>query len=562
MESVAYQLEQGVAVLTIDNPPVNALGQAVRRGLVDGLARAASDDAAKAVLLIGAGRTFVAGADIREFGAASKPPSFAEVLGQIEAMKKPVIAALHGTALGGGLELALTCHCRVAIASAKLGLPEVNLGLLPGAGGTQRLPRLAGPEKALEMMVSGKPIGATEALELGVIDQIVDGDSQADLHANALRFAVDCASRGCELPLARNKQDKVDGTDPALFDAMREKNKRRWHGQIAPWKIVDCVQAACEKPFDEGSAIEHASFEQCRNSPQSAAMRYAFFAEREAAKIPGLGDVRPKAIESAAVIGAGTMGGGIAMSFANAGIPVQLLDISDQALENGMAKIRGNYQTSVKRGSTSQTRMDRALSLISTSTQMQQIGQADIVVEAVFEEMQLKKDTFAKLDAVMKPGAVLASNTSTLSIDEIASATSRPQDVVGTHFFSPANVMRLQENVRGQSTSAETIVTVMRMAKSLGKVAVLAGNCEGFIGNRILHTYGRECDFMLEEGATPWQIDGALKAFGFPMGLYLMKDLAGLDVGWRVRKGQQATRDQSLRYSVIADRICEKGWFG
>lgn len=563
MSQVHYAIQNGVAVLTIDNPPVNAASQAVRAGIVDGLKRAATDSAAQAVVLIGAGKTFVAGADIREFAKPQQAPLFPEVLAAIENSTRPVIVALHGTALGGGLEFAMACHYRVGLATAKLGLPEVNLGILPGGGGTQALPRLIGPAKALEMILSGKPIGAEEALKLGLLDQIVAGSTQQELEAAAIAFARERVASGGPHPRVRDRNDKIRNVDPAVFAEPRQKNAKKWKGLLAEWKIVECVEVACSRPFDEGLEFERASFMELRGSPQSKALRYAFFAEREAAKIPGLpADVKPREIRSAAVIGAGTMGGGIAMAFANVGIPVQILDAAQDALDKGLERIRGNYATSVSRGSTPQAKADKALALISTATRYEDIGQADIVIEAVFEEMRIKHEVFGTLDRVMKPGAILASNTSTLDIDSIASATKRPEDVIGTHFFSPANVMRLQENVRGKASSAQTIATVMNLAKSLNKVPVLAGNCHGFIGNRILYTYGRECDFLLEEGATPWQVDRALQGFGFPMGVYLMRDLAGLDISWRVRKAREATRDPAQRYSPVADRICELGRFG
>ena len=557
---VPYRTEHDVAVLTVDNPPVNAASHAVRSGIVDGLRMANADAAINAVVLIGGGRTFIAGADIREFGKDLPPPHFPDVIDALENSPKPVVAALHGTALGGGLEFALACHYRVALDGTRLGLPEVALGLLPGAGGTQRLPRIVGPAKALDMILSGKPIDADEALKLGLVQQVV----ATDLESAAIAFAREKAKAGGPHPRARDLTDKVRGVDPAIFRQVREQNAKKWAGRIAELRIVECVEAACFKPtFDEGSAVERELFVELRNSPQSKALRYAFFAEREAAKIPGMpADVHPRSISSAAVVGAGTMGGGIAMCFANAGIPVQILDATPSAIDAGLARVRDNYATSVARGSMSQAKADAALKLITPATRYEDIGHADVVVEAVFEELAVKHEVFRTLDRVMKPGALLASNTSTLDIDAIAGATHRPQDVIGTHFFSPANVMKLQENVRGSATSFETIARAMQLAKTLGKVPVLAGNCHGFIGNRILYVYGRECDFLLEEGATPWQVDRALQGFGFPMGLYLMRDLAGLDVGWRVRKGREPSRDKSLRYSPVADRICEMGRFG
>ena len=563
MSQVQYRVQDGVAVLSIDNPPVNAASQAVRAGIVEGLKRAAADASARAVVLIGSGKTFIAGADIREFNQPQQAPLFPEVLAALENSSRPVVAALHGTALGGGLEFSMACHYRVGLGSVKLGLPEVNLGLLPGGAGTQNLPRLIGPAKALDMILSGKPIGAEEGLKLGLLDQVIVGKTQEELEAGAIAFALERAASDAAHPRVRDRKDKIRNVDPALFSEIRQKNASRWHGQLAQWKIVDCVEAACSKSFEDGIEFERASFMELRSSAQSKALRYAFFAEREATKIPGLpADVKPREIRSAAIVGAGTMGGGIAMSFANAGIPVQILDMAQDAIDKGLERIRGNYATSVARGSTPQAKADKALTLISATTRYEDIGQADIVIEAVFESMKVKHEVFGTLDRVMKPGAILATNTSTLDIDSIASATRRPEDVIGTHFFSPANVMKLQENVRGAKSSQQTIATVMNLAKTLGKVPVLAGNCHGFIGNRILYSYGRECDFLLEEGATPWQVDRALQGFGFPMGVYLMRDLAGLDISWSVRKGLAATRDPSIRYSSVADRICEQGRFG
>lgn len=563
MAQIEISREGGIAVLTINNPPVNALSTAVRAGLIEALSHADADAAVSGIVLIGADRTFVAGADIREFGKPLQSPGFPEVLAAVERSRKPVVAALHGNALGGGLELALSAHFRIGLPTLRLGLPEVNLGLLPGAGGTQRLPRLIGAEKALEMILSGKPIGAREALALGVLDQVVEGSSQEDLCRAAVGFVQAVISDARPLPIASRRQDRVANTDPALFAELRGKNAARWRGLAAQWKIIDCVEAACTMSFEDGSALERKLFLELRDSPQSKALRYVFFAEREAAKIPGLPEtLQPKPVRSAAVIGAGTMGGGIAMCFANAGIPVKQLEVNAEALARGRAIVEKNYAVSVERGSMSADRAATALALIGGATDYSEIADCDLVVEAVFEEMEIKQEVFRKLDAAMKPSAVLASNTSTLDIDRIALATTRPDAVIGMHFFSPANVMKLVENIRGELASPETIVTAMSVARQIGKVAVLSGNCPGFIGNRILYTYGRECDFMLEEGATPWQLDKALQAFGFPMGVYLMRDLAGLDVSWRVRKGREATRDKSLRYSPIADRVCERGRFG
>ncbi|WP_293391966.1 3-hydroxyacyl-CoA dehydrogenase NAD-binding domain-containing protein [Nevskia sp.] len=563
MATIDETFDSNVAYLTINNPPVNALATAIRAGLVAAIRKAAENPAVKAIVIIGADKTFVAGADIRELGKPLQRPFFPDVLAAIEALTKPVIAALHGNALGGGLELALACHYRVALASVKVGLPEVTLGLLPGAGGTQRLPRLVGPAKALDMILSGKPVDGRAALLLGIVDELAEGTTGADLLQGAQTFAHKMLAERRRATLVSARQDKVSAVDPALFEDIRSKNAAKWRGQLAQESIVACVEAACTLPFAEGMAFERERFFALKDSSQCKAMRHVFFAEREASKVPGLpADVKARSVRSVAIIGAGTMGGGIAMAFANAGIPVTQIELGAEALANGRAIIENNYATSVARGSMSRDKAAKALTLIKGGTNYADIADCDLVVEAVFESMDIKKAIFRKLDAVMKPGAILATNTSTLDIDEIAAATKRPEAVIGTHFFSPANVMKLQENVRGAHSSAETIASVMSLAKKIGKIPVLSGNCEGFIGNRMLYNYVRECDFLLEEGATPWQVDNALKAFGFPMGVYLMRDLAGLDVSWRVRKGREATRDMSERYSPIADRICELGRFG
>ncbi|MEK9971548.1 MAG: 3-hydroxyacyl-CoA dehydrogenase NAD-binding domain-containing protein, partial [Ferrovibrio sp.] len=531
--AVNYAVRDGIAVLTIENPPVNALGQAVRAGIIAGLDKADADTAIQAAVIIGGGRTFIAGADIKEFGKPPTQPYLPDVLKRIEAMTKPVVAALHGTALGGGFEVALTCHWRVGVESGQVGLPEVKLGLLPGSGGTQRLPRVVGPKVALDMIVSGNPIPNKKAAELGAIDEIVSGD----LLEGALAFAKKVVAEKRPLRLVRDMNDKISNVDPAIFADYRKSIEKKARGFLGPWRCIDAVELATKLPIDEGLLKEREFFFECMASPQRAAQIHAFFSEREATKIPDLPeDVQPKPIKSAAVLGAGTMGGGIAMNFANAGIPVKLLDVSQEALSRGLGVIEKNYATSVARGSMKQEAMDRAMKLISATQRFEDIGDADIVVEAVFEEMGVKKDVFGKLDKVMKPGAVLATNTSTLDIDEIAASTKRPQDVIGTHFFSPANVMKLLENVRGAKSSPETIATVMALGKQLKKVSVLAGNCDGFIGNRMLHGYLREANFLLEEGCMPEQIDRALEEFGLAMGPFRMGDLAGLDVGWRIRK--------------------------
>ena len=556
---VEYQRRGAVGVITINNPPVNALSVAVRQGIADGLAQAAADAQAKAVVIIGGGRTFIAGADIREFGKPLQPPDLNEVIRRLEECPKPVVAALHGTALGGGLEVALGCHYRCAVAAAQVGFPEVKLGLLPGAGGTQRLPRVAGIEAALTMITSGNPIPAAQAAALGLVDEVVPGD----LLDGAVAYAERLVAEGRPLRKISEMQDKVAGVAPAVFDESRKGLARSARGFEAPQRCVDAVQAAATLPFAEGLKRERALFAGLMQGAQSKAQIHVFFSEREATKIPDVPKETPvKPIKSAAVIGAGTMGGGIAMNFANAGIPVRVLEMSQEALDRGLAVVRKNYAATVEKGRLSQKDMDTRMSLISSTLSYDEIGSADIVVEAVFEEMGVKKQVFGILDRAARPDAILATNTSTLDIDAIAGATSRPGQVIGTHFFSPANVMRLLEIVRGARTSKETIATAMELARKIRKVGVLVGNCDGFAGNRMLHGYIREAEFLLEEGALPQQVDKVIYDFGLPMGPFTMGDLAGLDVGWRIRKGKAATRPKHLRYSPIGDRICEMGRFG
>ncbi|HEU0204474.1 MAG TPA: 3-hydroxyacyl-CoA dehydrogenase NAD-binding domain-containing protein [Burkholderiaceae bacterium] len=563
MSVVTYGLEGNVAVITVDNPPMNAMTMAMRAGLLEAVNRAAADLQAQAAVVIGANGTFIPGADIKEFGKPITGPSGRDVIAAIERAGKPVVAALAGNALGGGLEVALGCHARIATADVKIGLPEVNLGLIPGAGGTQRLTRIAGPAVALDLITAGKLIDGRKALELGIVDELVPADAKCELHERALVFARRLAADSRPLRVTSTEDAKIANADPALFDDARKKNERKWRGQLAPWKIVDCIEAACSKPFDLAYAEELAAYEACKASPQRAALTYLFKAEREAARIPGMpAETRPAPIASVAVIGAGTMGTGIAMSFANAGIPVVQLETAPELLARGRAMMEKNYATSVARGSMSEAKAARARALIRGTLSYGDLADCDFVIEAVFEDIAIKQEVFRALDQATKPGAILATNTSTLDIDAIAAVTSRPENVIGAHFFSPANVMKLLEVVRAGKTSWQTIATTMGVAKTIGKVAVLAGNCDGFIGNRILAVYGRECDFLLEEGATPWQIDRALQGFGFPMGLYLMRDMAGLDVGWRIRKYREQFRDKALRYSPIADRLCELGRFG
>jgi len=558
MSAVRYEVFGEVAVLSVEYPPVNALSAAVRVGLGDCLARAKADPTVAAVVIMGGGTTFIAGADITEFGTdkSKVKPSLPDLQETLESFPKPTVAAIHGTALGGGLELALTCHARVAVESAKVGLPEVNLGLLPGAGGTQRLPRLVGAEVAIDLITSGKHVAAKSAAELGMIDAVV-----ADLHDGAIAYARDLATRaGTPTPVI-SRNDKVAGTDPAVFAAARKNVARKARGKLAPIVIIDCIEAACTLPAGEGLAFETRKFQELYASDQRAALMHYFFAEREARRVPGI-TVEPNPIRSAAVIGSGTMGGGIAMVFANAGIPVHLNDISEEALLRGIATIRKNYETSVARGSIRQAAADRALALISTTTDFAEFANADIVIEAAFERMDVKQDIFTRLDAVMKPGSILATNTSSLDIDAIAAVTKRPGDVVGVHFFSPANIMKLQENIRGKLTSDQTIATVMGLGKTLGKNVVLARNCDGFIGNRMLQYYTGEAEFLLEQGATPEQIDRVAEQFGMPMGPIAMRDMSGLDVGMLVREARRGSLPPDERFSPILERLVDRGRLG
>lgn len=557
MSQVSYTLHGDVAVATVNNPPVNALSLAVRSGLMEAMARSFADPAVKALVIIGGGSTFVAGADINDFGKPYGEPTLYAIIDALMESPKPVIAAIHGTAFGGGLELALSCQWRIATADAQIGQPEVKLGLMPGGGGTQWWPRLAGPEVALAVTTGGNPVTAPQAREWGVIDRIADGS----LLDGALSLARDVASGALPPRRLSEATDKIRDVDPALFADFRNKNQRKWKGLLAPWKIVDCVEAACRVSFAEGFRLEREAFQECEHSAQSRALIHLFFAERAAGKLKDAGSV-PAPIRSASVIGAGTMGAGIAMCFANAGLPVTLLDTSGAGLVRAMKAITANYATSVSRGSMPQCKADAALALIRTSTEYSDLGDTDLIVEAVFEDMAVKQEVFRRLDAVARADTILATNTSTLDVDAIAGATGRPGSVVGLHFFSPANVMRLLEVVRGPRTSPRTLATALGIAKTLRKIAVVAGNAYGFIGNRILAAYGREADFLLEEGATPSQIDRVLVDFGFPMGLFAMRDMAGLDVIWRIRQQENATRPAHLRYSPIADRICEMGRFG
>jgi 3-hydroxyacyl-CoA dehydrogenase len=541
-----------IGVLTVNNPPVNALSHGVRSGIKRGLDAALADDAIKGIVLICAGRTFIAGADITEFGKPMQEPGLSVVIQTIENSPKPVIAAIHGTALGGGLELALACHYRVAVADAKCGLPEVKLGILPGAGGTQRLPRVVGLTLALDMITSGDPIGAKAAHQAGLVDEIAQGD----LRAAAIAFAATAVSERRPLKRIRDMNDKLKVSEPDYFKNYRSTLAKRRRGLEAPQACVDAVEAAATLPFDEGLKRERELFAKLLPGEQSKAQRYFFFAEREANKIPDVPSATPViAIRQAAVIGAGTMGGGIAMNFANAGIPVTVVEATQAALERGLGLVRKNYEISASRGGMAKEDVDKRMALIKGSLSYDDVADADLVIEAVFEDMALKKEVFAKLDKIAKPGAILASNTSTLDVNAIANATTRPESVIGLHFFSPANVMRLLEIVRGAKSSKPVVATSMALAKTIRKVPVLVGVCDGFVGNRMLAQRGREAERLLIQGALPHQVDKVLTDFGFPMGPFAMGDLAGLDVGWRVRQARGTK-------APIGDALYEAGRLG
>jgi len=544
-------------IITVNNPPVNALSPGVPDGIHAALQTHIADPEVKVIVLIGGGRTFIAGADIKEFGKVvsgqSKGHNLLPLMLAMEDSPKPVVVAIHGTALGGGLEVAMGGHYRVASPSAQIGQPEIKIGLIPGAAGTQRLPRLAGVELAAQMCAFGEPISATKAHAAGIIDSLIEGD----LLAGAIAFARAQTStpKPCEKEIAP--------FDPAVFDALRVQARKALRNQTAPLAAIDAVEAATKLPFAEGCKRERELFNECLYGPQSKALIHAFFGEREVAKVPGITKDTPvREIKKAAVIGAGTMGGGIAMNFANAGIPVRLREATQEALDRGVATIRKNYSNSVANGRFSQDVMDQRMALITPQLTWDGFEEADIITEAVFEGMALKKEIFAEIDHIAKPGCILASNTSTLSIDEIASATKRPQDVIGTHYFSPANVMRLLEIVRGAATGLDVIATCMALARTLKKVGVLVGNCRGFVGNRMIHCYGREAQFLVEEGATPEQVDSALYEWGMAMGPLAMGDLAGLDVGWRIRKEFKHLEVPGVRVPHISDELCERGRYG
>ncbi len=565
---VLFTRDGSVGVITINNPPVNALSPGVPEGIQEAIRGNQDDDAIDAFVLIGAGRTFIAGADIKEFGKITsgrkeRGEGLHPLLRVLEGCPKPVVAAIHGTALGGGLEVAQACHYRVAIPAAKIGQPEVKLGIIPGAAGTQRLPRLAGVAKAAEMCALGEPVAVNT--EDGIIDHIVEGKTQADLLAGAVAFAREAGAKPGPPPRASERSDRLgdEAANAGIFAALRETVRKKRRGMMAPLKAIEAVEAATKLPFDEGVKREAELFRECLYSDQSKALIHAFFGEREVRKIPGIPKDAPTfEINKAGIVGAGTMGGGIAMAYLNAGIPVILREATQEALDRGLATIRKNYERSVKRGRFTSEYVEQRLAMLQPRLTFDGFEDVDIVVEAIFENMQPKKDVFAELDRIAKPGAILASNTSTLNIDEIASVTSRPEQVIGHHFFSPANVMRLLEIVRGKATSDKVIASSMALAKRLRKVGVLVGNCFGFVGNSMFHAYGREAQFLAEEGAPIAAIDAALYDFGMAMGPLATGDLAGLDVGWRIRKENPLAFPEGARRPLLSDRLCELGRYG
>ena len=554
---VRLEKDADIGVIIVNYPPVNALGPGVAEGIIDCLNAANADPAIRAMVLMGDGRSFIAGADIRGFGTGRKRlPIGQRTYDVLDASPKPVVAAIHGYALGGGLENALACHYRIAVPTAKVGLPEVLIGILPGGGGTQRLPRLIGAQAALDMIVSGRHVPAPEALKLGILDEVLP--EGADLRAAAVAYARRIADRR---PLPRVRDRSVTA-DPAVFEAMRKSIARRARNQKAPYNCIAAVEAGCTLPFDDGIRRESELFRELENADEARALRHAFFAEREIAKLPDIqAGVTAKPFANAAVIGAGTMGGGIAMSFADFGFPVKIMDAAKDALDRGMERIRANYATSVKRGSLAEDEMQRRLARIEPVGGYDDIKDADIVIEAVFEEMDAKKPVFAKLDQVMKPGALLLSNTSALDIDQLAATTHRPGDVAGAHFFSPANVMKLLEVVRGARTSPQTLVSVMRMGRSIGKIAGVVGNCDGFLANRSRAPFNTEMVILLEEGCLPEQVDKVMVDFGYPMGPFAVGDLAGLDISAAGRR-RRAAANPNYRTLPIADKLVEMGRFG
>jgi 3-hydroxyacyl-CoA dehydrogenase len=560
MNAAEYAVHGEVAVITMNNPPVNGLGHPLRKGIVEGVDKALADPNVKAIVLIGGGNAFSGGADIREFNtpAASAEPHLRQVIAKIEAVSKPVIAAVHKVAMGGGLELALGCHYRVAAPGAQIALPEVKLGILPGAGGTQRLPRAIDAKFALEMMVAGNPV-MSEKMPAGLFDEIVQGD----LPQGAIAFARKVVAEKRALRKLRDEKVKLEGDTAAFIAEATKKVAKESRGFPAPLKIVACVEAATKLPFDQGLEFERQRFEELIVTTESKALRHAFFGERTASKIPDVPDSTTTIeVKKVAIVGAGTMGGGIGMAFVNAGFPVTLLEVKQEALDRGLDTIRKNYAATVSKGRLAQAEMDKRMARFSTALSYDAIKDADLAIEAVFEDMGVKEQVFRQLDATMKPGAILASNTSTLDLNRIASFTKRPEWVVGLHFFSPANVMRLLEIVRGAKTSKEVLATVMKLARAIKKVGVVSGVCDGFIGNRMLEEYVRQAYFLVEEGALPQQVDKALQDWGMAMGPFAMMDMAGQDIGWHIRKRRRAEDPERQIYPAWIDRVCEMGRFG
>jgi 3-hydroxyacyl-CoA dehydrogenase len=556
-----YEVRGDIAVIQLDNPPVNGLNHASRKGVADGVRRANADAKVQAIVITGTDKVFSGGADIREFNtpAMAAEPNLLGVIEVAESSPKPVVAAINGICMGGGLELALGCHYRIATPNASMGLPEVKIGLIPGAGGTQRLPRAIGAEPAVRMIVSGDPIAAERALKFGLVERIVPNTT----FQGVIDFAHEVAERSKHPRLRDRTVDLPPGVDVAAFaSAVRRDVAKEARGLTAPMKCVDAVLASLDSPFPEGMQMERAIFLELLGGNESKALRHAFFAERAAAKIPDVPERTPtRPIRNAAVIGFGTMGGGIAMSLANAGIPVRVLEAKQEALDKGLATCRRNWEATARKGRLTNEQVEARVALLRPTTRYEELREADIVIEAVFEDMGVKQDVFRTLDRVMKAGAILATNTSTLDVDAIAAVTKRPQDVIGTHFFSPANVMRLLEVVRGKKTAVDVLATVMQLGKRIGKVAVVSGVCDGFIGNRMVEQYGRQSLLLLDEGASPQQVDAALQRFGFAMGPFAMGDLAGLDIGYAIRKRRRVERPR-MAYPLIADRIVEAGRLG
>ncbi len=551
--TVEQSREGQVLVLTIHNPPVNAFSPGVPEGLHAGLDAAEKDDSVKAVVIMGGGRTFIAGADIKTFDMPrDKAPDLRGFVARLDAFPKPTVAAIHGTALGGGFEVALACTYRVAVPGAQVGLPEVKLGVLPGAGGTQRLPRLVGAEKALEMMLSGNPVKAEAAQKLGLIDEIVEGD----LKAGAVKFA---AAHADARPLPRVSERQVQGASPELFAAARESIKKTHRGQLSPSYIIDLAEAASTKPVAQGWEDEAQLFVQAKDSPQSRGLRHIFFAERESGKVRGVTkDTPTRKVEKVGIIGAGTMGGGISMNFLNVGVPVTIVETTQEALDRGLGVIRKNYENTARKGRMTAEDVEKRMGLLTPTLKMEDLSDADLIIEAVFENMDVKKEIFTKLDAIAKPGAILASNTSTLDVNEIAAVTKRPESVIGLHFFSPANVMKLLEIVRADKTSPETLATSLQVAKAIKKVGVVVGVCDGFVGNRMVHKYGEEARKLVEAGAKPEEVDAAMNALGLPMGPFQMTDMAGLDIGHAIRTHQARVRGEPAPDGWL-DRIVKLG---